>query len=58
MVVEVDIIKRVLHGDVDAFKYFIDAYKDIAFTLAMGMIQDEPIMKDVAQTYCGEFVLI
>jgi hypothetical protein len=38
MVVEVDIIKRVLHGDVDAFRYFIDIYKDMAFTLAMGMI--------------------
>jgi RNA polymerase sigma factor (sigma-70 family) len=50
MDVEVDIIRRVLHGDVDAFRYFIDTYKDMAFTLAMGMIQDESTAEDVVQT--------
>ena len=50
MDVEVDIIRRVLHGEVDAFKYFINTYKDMAFTLAMGMIQDESIAEDVVQT--------
>jgi RNA polymerase sigma factor (sigma-70 family) len=50
MDVEVDIIRRVLHGEVDAFRYFIDAYKDMAYTLAMGVIQDESIAEDVVQT--------
>jgi RNA polymerase sigma factor (sigma-70 family) len=50
MVVEVDIIRRVLHGEVDAFRYFIDTYKDMAFTIAMGMIQDESVAEDIVQT--------
>jgi len=50
MPTEIDIIKRVLHGKVDAFRYFIDTYKDMAFTLAMGMIQDESIAEDLVQT--------
>ena len=50
MPTEIDIIKRVLQGEVDAFRYFIDTYKDMAFTLVMGMLQDESIAEDVVQT--------
>jgi RNA polymerase sigma-70 factor (ECF subfamily) len=50
MIVEFDIIKRILRGEVDAFGYFIDTYKDMAFSLVMGMIQDESIAEDVVQT--------
>jgi RNA polymerase sigma-70 factor (ECF subfamily) len=50
MIVEVDIIRRVLRGEVDAFRYFIDTYKNMAFSLAMGMIQDESTAEDVVQT--------
>jgi RNA polymerase sigma-70 factor (ECF subfamily) len=50
MVVEIDIIRRILHGEVDAFRYFIDTYKDMAFSLVMGMVQDESIAEDVVQT--------
>jgi RNA polymerase sigma-70 factor (ECF subfamily) len=50
MTVEIDIIRRILHGEVDAFRYFIDAYKDMAFSLVMGMIKDESIAEDVVQT--------
>ena len=50
MIVESDIIRRVLSGEVDAFRYFIDTYKDMAFSIVMGMIQDESIAEDVVQT--------
>jgi RNA polymerase sigma-70 factor (ECF subfamily) len=50
MVVEIDIIRRILHGEVDAFRYFIDTYKDMAFSLVMGMVEDESIAEDVVQT--------
>jgi RNA polymerase sigma factor (sigma-70 family) len=50
MVVEVDILRRILHGEVDAFRYFIDTYKNMAFSIAMGMIQDESIAEDIVQT--------
>lgn len=49
MIAEIDIIKRVLHGDVDAFRYFIETYKDFAFSLAMGMMRDESTAEDVVQ---------
>jgi RNA polymerase sigma-70 factor (ECF subfamily) len=50
MVVEIDIIRRILRGEIDTFRYFIDTYKDMAFSLVMGMIQDESIAEDVVQT--------
>lgn len=50
MIIESDIIKRILLGEVDAFRYFIDTYKDMAFSIVMGIIHDESIAEDVVQT--------
>lgn len=46
---ENEIIQRVIHGDVNAFRYFIDRYKDMAFSIAMSIIRDETLAEDIVQ---------
>lgn len=50
MMTEKDIILKIIHGDVDAFRYFIDTYKDMAFSIATGIILDESLAEDVVQS--------
>ena len=50
MMTENDIIRKVIHGDVDAFRYFIDTYKDMAFSIAMGILPDESQAEDIVQS--------
>lgn len=49
MMMESEIIRKIIHGDTDEFRYFIDRYKDMAFSIAISMIPDEPIAEDVVQ---------
>ena len=42
-------IKKVLKGDTDAFRYFVQQYKDMAFSISMSVIKDEYIAVDVVQ---------
>ncbi|MCK4343934.1 MAG: RNA polymerase sigma factor [Bacteroidales bacterium] len=42
-------IKKVLNGDIDAFKYFVRQYKDMAFTVAVAVLKNEFDAKDVVQ---------
>jgi RNA polymerase sigma factor (sigma-70 family) len=44
---ESEYIRQVLAGDTDAFRYFIQTYRDMAFTLAMSMLKDENSAKEV-----------
>jgi RNA polymerase sigma factor (sigma-70 family) len=42
-----DYIRQVLAGDTDAFRYFIQTYRDMAFTIAMSILKDENSAKEV-----------
>ncbi|MEO6845020.1 MAG: sigma-70 family RNA polymerase sigma factor [Ginsengibacter sp.] len=42
-------IGKVLSGDVQAFRYFIKEYKDMAFSIAMSIVKDEFIAEEVVQ---------
>lgn len=42
-------IDRVLSGDIDAFNYFINTYKNMAFALAISMVKDEQYAEEVVQ---------
>ena len=42
-------IQKVLHGDVQAFRYFLTTYKDMAYTLAMSVVKDEFVAQEVVQ---------
>jgi len=42
-------IKRVLDGDVDAFRHIIRQYQDDAYSLAMSVVKNEHLAKDVTQ---------
>jgi RNA polymerase sigma factor (sigma-70 family) len=42
-----DYIRQVLAGDTDAFRYFIQTYRDMAFTIAMSILKDEASAKEV-----------
>lgn len=43
------IIQKVLDGDIDAFKYFVDQYKDMAFSIAMSMTRDQSLSEEIVQ---------
>jgi RNA polymerase sigma factor (sigma-70 family) len=43
-------IRNILNGDVNAFRFIIKNYKDIAFSLAMSVVKDEFVAQDVLQT--------
>jgi len=42
-------IRKVCEGDTHAFRYFVKAYKDMAFTLAMAVVKDEFVAQEVVQ---------
>ena len=42
-------IEKVLNGDIDAYKYFVRQYKDMAFTLAVSVLKSEFDAKDAVQ---------
>lgn len=42
-------IKKVLDGDIDAFRYFVQKYKDTAFSVAVSIIKNEFDAKDIVQ---------
>lgn len=42
-------IRKVLDGDIDAFKYFVQQYKDFAFAVAVSVVKNEFEAKDIVQ---------
>jgi len=42
-------IKKVLKGDINAFRYFVQQYKDMAFTISMSVVKDEYFAAEVVQ---------
>ncbi len=42
-------IEKVLNGDIDAYKYFVRQFKDMAFTLAVSVLKSEFDAKDAVQ---------
>ncbi len=42
-------IEKVLNGDIDAYKYFVRQYKDMAFLLAVSVLKSEFDAKDAVQ---------
>ena len=43
------IIQNVLKGDIDAFRYFVDRYKDMAFSISMSMTKDASLSEEIVQ---------
>ncbi|OQP47494.1 RNA polymerase [Niastella yeongjuensis] len=42
-------IQKVLNGDVQAFRYFLTTYKDMAYTIAVSVVKDEFVAQEVVQ---------
>ena len=42
-------IRKVCEGDEDSFRYFVRAYKDMAFTIAVSIVKNEFAAQEVAQ---------
>jgi len=42
-------IKKVINGDTEAFRYFVETYKNLAFSVAISMVKDEFAAADVVQ---------
>jgi len=42
-------IQKVLNGDVQAFRYFLTTYKDMAYTIAISVVKDEFVAQEVVQ---------
>lgn len=42
-------IKKVLSGDIQAFRYFVKEYKDMAFSVAMSVVKEEFAAEEVVQ---------
>ncbi len=42
-------IQKVLDGDDHAFRYLIDKYRDMSYSLAIGIVKDEAIAEEVTQ---------
>ena len=42
-------IRKVLQGDTDAFRWIIKNHKDMAYSLAMSVVKDEYIAREVLQ---------
>ena len=43
------IIQKVLDGDIDSFRYFVDRYKDMAFSIAMSISRDATLSEEIVQ---------
>ena len=46
---ESEYIRKVLDGDAQAFRYFIEKYRNMAYSLAMSMVKNVPIAEEVTQ---------
>lgn len=46
---EVDIIHQVLNGNAGAYRFLVDAYKDLVFTLVIKIVRNREIAEEVAQ---------
>lgn len=42
-------LKRILRGDIEAFSYFVDTYKHMAFTIAVRIVQNREDAEDIVQ---------
>ena len=42
-------IEKILQGDTHAFRYFIEKYRDMAYSLAMSIVKNGPIAEEVTQ---------
>jgi len=42
-------IRRVCDGDTESFRYFLNKYKDMAFTVAVSVVKDEFAAEEVVQ---------
>ena len=42
-------IQKVLEGDANAYRYFIDKYRDMAYSLAMSIVKNGPLAEEVTQ---------
>ena len=42
-------IQRVIEGDVNSFRYLVDKYKDMSFSIAMSVLKDEDDAQDAVQ---------
>jgi RNA polymerase sigma factor (sigma-70 family) len=43
------IIQKVLEGNIDAFRYFVDQYKDMAYSITMSMTRDALLSEEIVQ---------
>ncbi|MCR8556393.1 RNA polymerase sigma factor [Mucilaginibacter sp. BJC16-A38] len=42
-------VEKVCQGDIEAFRYFLKKYKDMAFSLSVSILKDEFIAEEVVQ---------
>ena len=42
-------IRRVIDGDANAFRYFIDKYRDMAYSIALSIVKNTPVAEEVTQ---------
>ena len=42
-------IQKVLNGDTQAFRYFIDKYRNMAFSLAVSIVKNDFVAEEVTQ---------
>lgn len=42
-------LKRIVGGDTEAFSYFVDTYQDMAFTIAVRIVQNKEEAEDIVQ---------
>jgi len=42
-------LKKVTAGDTEAFRYFVNTYSQMAFTVAFGIVQNESLAEDIVQ---------
>ena len=42
-------IQKVLDGDAQAYRYFIEKYRDMAYSLAMGLVKNTQIAEEITQ---------
>jgi len=42
-------IRKVLEGDAHAYRYFIDKYRDMAYSLAISIVKDSAVAEEVTQ---------
>lgn len=42
-------IRKVLSGNIDAFKYFVETYKDFAFSLSYSILKNKYLAEESVQ---------